>query len=67
MVGSENAGDSSTEIADVRRLLGPRLRILAGGSGAASRRLSLKKAGIELCGSRLELRAALDDIWTNQH
>ena len=64
IVGKEAADTVRTEATALRKAVGSKMRIIAGGATAADHRLSLKRARIEIVESRAEFRRLLNTLWT---
>ena len=64
IVGKEASDAVRAEAADLRKAIGSRTRIVAGGAAASDHRLSLKRARIEIVESRADFRRLLNSLWT---
>jgi methylmalonyl-CoA mutase cobalamin-binding subunit len=64
IVGDEASDEVKAETTMLRRLMGSRAKIVAGGPAASDHRLTLKRARIEILESRAELRRLLNTLWT---
>jgi DNA-binding transcriptional MerR regulator/methylmalonyl-CoA mutase cobalamin-binding subunit len=52
------------EISQLRRGLGTKTTVVAGGAGTDEHRLSLRRARVKVVANRAELRTLLDNLWT---
>lgn len=64
IVGKEASDAVRSEATALRKAVGSRTRIVAGGPTASDHRLSLKRARIEIVDSRGEFRRLLNTLWT---
>jgi DNA-binding transcriptional MerR regulator/methylmalonyl-CoA mutase cobalamin-binding subunit len=64
IVGEEGGEDVKSEANALRKAIGSRAKIVAGGTAASDHRLTLKRARIDILESRVELRRLLNTLWT---
>jgi DNA-binding transcriptional MerR regulator/methylmalonyl-CoA mutase cobalamin-binding subunit len=64
IVGEEGGDEVKSEAVALRKAIGSRAKIVAGGTAAAEHRLTLKRARIDILESRVELRRLLNTLWT---
>ena len=64
IVGEEAFDTVRSEATALRKTVGSKTRIVAGGATASDHRLSLKRARIEIVASRAEFRRLLNALWT---
>jgi methanogenic corrinoid protein MtbC1 len=64
IVGNEASDAVRSEATVLRKVVGSKMRIVAGGATASEHRLSLKRARIEIVDSRAEFRRLLNTLWT---
>jgi len=64
IVGDEAADSVRAEVNTLRRKLGLKTKIVAGGAAATNHRLSLKRARIEIIETRSDFRRFLNPIWS---
>ena len=64
IVGREASDTVRSEAIALRKAIGSKTRIVAGGATASDHRLSLKRARIEIVDSRAEFRRLLNALWT---
>jgi DNA-binding transcriptional MerR regulator/methylmalonyl-CoA mutase cobalamin-binding subunit len=64
IVGEEGAENVKAEANALRKAVGSRSKVVAGGAAASDHRLTLKRARVDILDSRADLRRLLNTLWT---
>jgi DNA-binding transcriptional MerR regulator/methylmalonyl-CoA mutase cobalamin-binding subunit len=64
IVGEEASDEVRAEATAIRKAVGAKTSIIAGGAAASDHRLSLKRARVEIVESRADFRRMLNTLWT---